>query len=121
MYNEYGRVENELGLFDNEKDATIAANILARIFVRLNENLGLSYIEAYDIKEVFIPEDMMNNCLIKDKLINNLDEFVSNNAIIKYFADQTGEECLQKIIDSTIADVNDSFNPNQENKLSKQN
>lgn len=123
MYNEYGQIVHELGLFDNAKDATIASNILARIFVRLNETLGISYIEAYDIKEVFIPEDMMNNYFIKDKLVSSLDDFVENNAIVKYFVEQNGEDSLQEITNNTIAEVNESFKPSQEDesKLSKQN
>ena len=105
MYKELGHYVHKLGLFEEEKDAIVASNVLARVLVRQPEMI--KWVNDYTINPVYVPETQMV------EYYETLEDFLVRDCHTVHYAEQKGADALQKIVDETQKDV-DSLSSKQQ-------
>lgn len=102
LHKEIGKINYNLGLFDDKKLAQTACVIEQDVF----SNTGnIYYVGSPNIEEVFVPEDRMQQSQVQYNLVTSINGFTQKDSFIARYKSEKGSESLNSIVDNAIARV----------------
>ena len=109
-----GRKVHNLGVFEDERDAHIAANLVERILFNQSEMFNVVAVEEYNVKQILVPQSQVSYFKnVAPEYYSMIEEFLGRDYFTVMFAAENGVEELNALHNETVALIDKNASVNQ--------
>lgn len=106
MVNEIGCINYDMGLFENQQDATVFARLLKNILKKDDKLFNVRWTQEFLIKEVYIPESQVT----QHKIYTDVQHAVNSDWFLNRYQKQKGAISLQLLVKQAMEEISTETN-----------